>query len=104
MAYRLLQTYRDLFSDFGRVIGLYVVMDIAWKMEWRKVHFELDLEVVVNMVLVRCNEPHPCSSIVKAIQACMEKAWMVEITHYFHEANKVADRMACNVHKLWDDS
>ena len=72
----------------AKLWGLYTMMDIAWNIGWRKVHFELNSEVFVRMVSKRS---HLCNPLVDAIRACIARAWKVEVTHCFQEANKVAD-------------
>ena len=70
-------------------------------MGWRQVHFELDSEVVMRMMIhLGCNNARPCSAIMGAIRLLMDGSWNIKLSYCFREANKMADRMAFHAHEL----
>ena len=68
---------------------------VAWEGGHRKVHVELDSEVVVRMLV---EDPPASSPFIQLIRKChaliKRDLWEVKITHCYREANKAADWLA----------
>ena len=68
---------------------------VAWDGGHRKVHVELDSEVVVRMLT---DEPPGHSPFIHLIRKCIalinRESWEVKVSHCYREANKAADWLA----------
>ena len=68
---------------------------VAWEGGHRKVHVELDSEVVVRMLV---DDPPANSPFIQLIRKChaliKRELWEIKITHYYREANKAANWLA----------
>ena len=68
---------------------------VAWEGDHRKVHVELDSEVVVRMLV---EDPPASSPFIQIIRKChafiKRDGWEVKITHCYREANRAADWLA----------
>lgn len=56
---------------------------------------ESDSKLMVDLLGRSLISHHPLFSLVSQCQNFLKKDWHVQVRHMFHEANCVADRLAC---------
>ena len=75
-------------------------MKLAKDMGWKKVIFELDSEVAVDLIRNGCANSHPCRPIIMSIELPRNSDWNVKFVHCYQGSNSVADCLAKLAHSM----
>lgn len=76
--------------------GLY----IAWENRFKRVHLEVNSELVVGFLKTTIDALHPLSFLVRLFNGFISKNWIVWICHVYREANRLVDKLANYVFSL----
>lgn len=80
--------------------GLLSGLELAWELGCRKLHVELDSEIVCKMVH---NQKHPTALLrpfLRKITQLLDQEWDVSVHHIYRESNFCADWLANNAWNL----
>ncbi|KAF7844567.1 ribonuclease H [Senna tora] len=72
-------------------LGFVLDARLAWEKGFRRVWFEIDSKVAVNMICNGCDPHHPLARLVREAKSLLDKNWLVKMSYTFREANQVAD-------------
>ncbi|KAF7840818.1 putative non-LTR retroelement reverse transcriptase [Senna tora] len=85
---------RNCNALLAEIWGFVYGADLAWRLGFRRVCFELDSKDAVNMILKGCDVRHPCAFAVKMARELIDRCCQVEVFHVFRECNEVANWLA----------
>ncbi|KAF7838963.1 Ribonuclease H protein [Senna tora] len=78
----------------AEIWGIILGAKLAWEKGFRRVWFESDSRVVVDLILNGCDAQHPLAGFVKIARCLLDRSWQVRVSHIFREGNQVADCIA----------
>ncbi|XP_016178430.1 uncharacterized protein LOC107620837 [Arachis ipaensis] len=74
--------------------GLYLGLEMAWTLGFRKVKIEIDSQAVINSVTQNRKFLDDGSMLYCRIQELMERNWTINMVHTYRETNACADWLA----------
>ncbi|CAJ2671139.1 unnamed protein product [Trifolium pratense] len=71
--------------------GILSALQFATEKGYSKVILESDSIVVVDLIVKRCPDNHPCASIISSINCLKMQEWEISLQHTYRQANQVAN-------------
>ncbi|CAN1238296.1 Putative ribonuclease H protein At1g65750 [Linum grandiflorum] len=94
-------------SNLGRcsitraeISGIVAGLEIAWDAGIRRLAIQTDSTCTVQILNSSDIGDHPHATLVMKFQELQQRAWRIELSHVFREANFLADAMANAGHAL----
>lgn len=69
-------------------------LDIAWRQGFRRVHMEIDSELVVRWLRTGDAPRLSLTNLIARCKQLLSGQWEIRVSHVYREANKVADLLA----------
>jgi len=89
-----------MLGTVGGVVVVYYGLYIAWENRFKRVHLEVNSELVVGFLKTTIDALHPLSFLVRLFNGFISKNWIVWICHVYREANRLVDKLANYVFSL----
>ncbi|KAG7593917.1 AAA+ ATPase domain [Arabidopsis thaliana x Arabidopsis arenosa] len=74
--------------------GVYYGLYTAWEHRVTRLVLEVDSSLLVGFLTTEIGDSHPLSFLVRFCHAFISRDWIVQVTHVYREANRLADGLA----------
>ncbi|KAL9830901.1 putative transcription factor interactor and regulator CCHC(Zn) family [Arabidopsis thaliana] len=81
-------------APLAELWGVYYGLFLVWERRARRVELEVDSQIVVGFLTTGISDSHPLSFLVRLCYGFLSKDWIVQVSHVYREANRLADGLA----------